>query len=141
MLELLFNVHINDAFPHAPARALFACQIRLMELVYATFLNWFFMLPYTKSACTFTVLLPNDVLLFLLQLSTKKRAVAPVNPGSGISSNDSLSISLHRRECQEKELQIPIYRLHLRSFKIFFRQSAAVMHSQGCGQKAIVINL
>ena len=115
MLELLFNVHINDAFPHAPARALFACQIRLMELVYATFLNWFFMLPYTKSACTFTVLLPKDVLLFLLQLSTKKRAVAPVNPGSGISNNDSPSISLHRRECQEKELQIPIFRLHLRS--------------------------
>ena len=111
MLELLFNVHINDAFPHAPARALFACQIRLMELVYATFLNWFFMLPYTKSACTFTVLLPKDVLLFLLKLSTKKLSVAPVNPGSGISNNDSPSISLHRRECQEKELQIPIFRL------------------------------
>ena len=73
MLELLFNVHINDAFPHAPPdRALFACQIRLMELVYATFLNWFFMLPYTKSTCTFTVLLPKDVLLFCSNYSLKK---------------------------------------------------------------------
>ena len=72
MLELLFNVHINDAFPHAPARALFACQIRLMELVYATFLNWFFMLPYTKSACTFTVLLPKDVLLFCSNCQRRK---------------------------------------------------------------------
>ena len=44
--ELLFNVHINDAFPKL---GLFACQIRLMELVYATFLNWFFMLLYNKS--------------------------------------------------------------------------------------------
>ena len=84
MLELLFNVHINDAFPHAPPdRALFACQIRLMELVYATFLNWFFMLPYTKSACTFTVLLPKDGLLFC---STKMRTVTPVNPGARITT-------------------------------------------------------
>ena len=56
MLELLFNVHINDAFPHAPARALFACQIRLMELVYATFLNWFFMLLYITKVLLFVKL-------------------------------------------------------------------------------------